>query len=109
LFEKGVLLEQDLNRYDTFHVTTGHARMSVDAWLDIYSRMAWIFWRCHRIRRRAEKEPDGASYRDIATTPVTPEDLELLELYHATPAAETAAIKVQRKRKAIARAAAFAN
>ena len=194
LFEKGVALEQDLNRYDTFHVTAGHAKMSADAWLDIYrrawglyytpehvatvlrrarargeslghlmiklfvfyacqaiehvhpldaglirrkyrrdrrpglpieslfvfyprlaleslrkySRMAWIFWGFHRIRRRVEKEPDGASYRDVATTPVTPEELESLELYHATPAAETAVIKVQRKRAAVAQAAASA-
>ena len=73
-----------------------------------YSRMAWIFWGFHRIRRRVEKEPDGASYRDVATTPVTPEELESLELYHATPAAETAVIKVQRKRAAVAQAAASA-
>jgi hypothetical protein len=191
LFEKNVPLEQDLNRYDTFHVTAGHARMSADTWLDIYrrawglyytpehvatvlrrahargeplghlmvklfvfyacqavehvhpldggilrrkyrhdrrpglpiespfvfyprlvaeslrkySRLAWIFWRFHRIRRRVEREPDAASYRDIATTPVTPEELESLELYHATPAAETAVIKVQRKRVARATAA----
>ena len=67
-----------------------------------YSRLAWIFWRFHRIRRRVEKESDPASYCDIATTPVTPEELESLELYHATPAAEMAVIKVQRKRKAAA-------
>ena len=70
--------------------------------------MAWIFWRFDRIRRRVEKEPDGASYRDIATTPVTPDELESLELYHATPAAQMAVIKVQRKRKAVAQAAASA-
>ena len=67
-------------------------------------------WGFHRIRRRVEKEPDGASYRDIATTPVTPEELESLELYDAPrPAAETAVIKVQRKRKAVAQAAASAS
>jgi len=71
-----------------------------------YSRLAWIFWRFHRIRRRVEKETDWASYSDIATTPVTPDELESLELYHATPAAETAVIKLQRKRnKAVAVAA----
>lgn len=70
------------------------------------SRLLWIFWRFHRIRRRVEKERDPASYRDIATTPVTPEELATLELYHATPAAETAVIKVQRKREARAAATA---
>ena len=169
LFEQGVSLDQDLNRYDTFHVTAGHARMSADAWLDIYrrawalyytpehvatvlrrarargeplghlmvklfvfyacqvienvhpldgglfrrkyrrdrrpglpiesafvfyprfalecvrkySRLAWIFWSFHRIRRRVERDPDGTSYRDVATTPVTPEELESLELYQS--------------------------
>ena len=194
LFEKGVPLDPDLNRYDAFHVTAGHARMSAESWVDIYrrawslyytpehvatvlrrahargeplghvtvklfafyacqavenvhpldagllrrkyrhdrrpglpiespfvfypryaletigkvSRLLWIFWRFHRIRRRVEKEPDPASYRDIATTPVTPEELASLELYHATPAAETAVIKIQRKREARAAAAAAA-
>src|SRR5262245_32973728 len=67
-----------------------------------YSRLAWIYWRFHRIRRRVEREPDGANYRDIATTPVTPDELGSLELYNATPAAQMAVIKVQRKRKAAA-------
>jgi len=40
LFEKKVPLEQDLNRYDAFHVTAGHATMSASSWLDIYRR-AW--------------------------------------------------------------------
>lgn len=192
LFEKGVRLESDLNRYDTFHVTAGHAKMSGAEWLDIYrrawglyytpehvatvmrrarargeplghlmvklfvfyacqaiedvhpldgglirrkyrrdrrpglpiespfvfyprllwesarkySRLAWIFWTFMRIRRRVENEPDAAQYRDVATTPVTPEELESLELYHVTPAAETAVIRVQRKRESAARAAA---
>lgn len=70
------------------------------------SRLLWIFWRFHRIPRRVEKERDPASYRDIATTPVAPEELATLELYHATPAAETAVIKVQRKREARAAATA---
>jgi hypothetical protein len=71
------------------------------------SRLLWIFWRFHRIRRRVEKEPNPASYRDIATTPVTLEELASLELYNLTPAAETAVIKIQRKR--LARAAATAS
>jgi radical SAM superfamily enzyme YgiQ (UPF0313 family) len=191
LFERGVALDADLNRYDAFHVTTGHPKMSAEEWLAIYrraweiyytpehvatvmrrarargepighvmiklfvfyacqavegvhpldgglfrrkyrrdrrpglpiesaflfyprliveslrkySRLAWIFWRFTRIRRRVEKEPYPERYQDIATTPVTPEELETLELYHATPAAETAVIKVQRKREKVARAA----
>jgi hypothetical protein len=77
--------------------------------VQVFKRLAWIFWRFHRIRRRVEKDPDGASYRDIATTPVTSEELESLEPYQVTPAAQTAVIKVQRKAKAAAQVAAFAN
>lgn len=191
LFEKGAPLEPDLNNYDTFHITAGHAKMSADEWLGIYrrawslyyspdhvatvlrrarargeslghltkklftfyacqeiedvhpldaglirrkyrhdrrpglpiespfvfyprlildslrkySRLLWIYWKFDRIRQRVAKELNGESYVDVATTPVTLEELETLEMYHATPAAETAVIKVQRKRKAVADAA----
>ncbi|HTW72331.1 MAG TPA: hypothetical protein VME47_20785 [Acetobacteraceae bacterium] len=37
----GVAMDADLNRYDTFHVVTGHATMSRDEWEQIY----WAAWR----------------------------------------------------------------
>jgi radical SAM superfamily enzyme YgiQ (UPF0313 family) len=40
LVARGVPLEPDLNTYDSAHVTAPHARMSKDAWADIYRR-AW--------------------------------------------------------------------
>ena len=39
----GVAMDADLNRYDTFHVVTGHATMSRDAW----ERAYWEAWRSY--------------------------------------------------------------
>ncbi len=40
LYEQGVALEQDMNTYDSVHVTMPHARMSNQQLLDVYHR-AW--------------------------------------------------------------------
>ncbi|MFI4988193.1 MAG: B12-binding domain-containing radical SAM protein [Alphaproteobacteria bacterium] len=40
LFEKGVWMDPDLNKYDVEHVTTAHALMSKDEWERAY-RLAW--------------------------------------------------------------------
>jgi radical SAM superfamily enzyme YgiQ (UPF0313 family) len=40
LFEKGVAMDADLNKYDLEHVTTSHARMSREEWEQVY-RDAW--------------------------------------------------------------------
>jgi radical SAM superfamily enzyme YgiQ (UPF0313 family) len=40
LFEKGVWMDPDLNKYDLFHVTTGHATMTTQEWADTY-RKSW--------------------------------------------------------------------
>jgi hypothetical protein len=40
LWEKGVPMDSDMNRYDAEHVCTGHARMTREEWADIY-RSAW--------------------------------------------------------------------
>jgi radical SAM superfamily enzyme YgiQ (UPF0313 family) len=39
----GVAMDADLNRYDTFHVVTGHATMSRDEWTRTY----WQAWRSY--------------------------------------------------------------
>lgn len=38
-----VAMDQDMNRYDTEHVTVGHANMSREAWQEIYRR-AWTLY-----------------------------------------------------------------
>ena len=40
LVGRGVVLDTDMNNYDTVHVTAPHARMSAGDWLEIYHR-AW--------------------------------------------------------------------
>jgi Radical SAM superfamily len=40
LWQKGVWMDPDMNKYDLEHVTTGHARMTHDAWLKVYQQ-AW--------------------------------------------------------------------
>ncbi len=40
LFDAGVAMDADMNNYDTNHVTTAHAKMSADEWLDAY-QSAW--------------------------------------------------------------------
>lgn len=40
LFEQGVAMDPDLNKYDLNHVTTGHDVMSREEWEDAY-RVAW--------------------------------------------------------------------
>jgi radical SAM superfamily enzyme YgiQ (UPF0313 family) len=40
---KGVWMDPDMNRYDTEHVTTGHANMTPAEWQDIYNR-AWALY-----------------------------------------------------------------
>ena len=37
---RGVPMDSDMNNYDVTHVTTAHARMSAEEWLDAY-RSAW--------------------------------------------------------------------
>jgi hypothetical protein len=39
----GVAMDADMNRYDTEHVVTGHARMSAAEWQDVYKR-AWTLY-----------------------------------------------------------------
>jgi hypothetical protein len=40
LLRAGAPLEPDLNKYDNYHVTTTHARMSTEEWARVYE-MAW--------------------------------------------------------------------
>jgi hypothetical protein len=40
LWQKGIWMDPDMNKYDLEHVTTGHARMTHEQWLKVY-RQAW--------------------------------------------------------------------
>ncbi len=56
LFEKGVWMDPDMNKYDLEHVTTHHPRMSAEEWDAIY-REAWDLYyddeHIERLMRRA--------------------------------------------------------
>ena len=58
LYQQGVAMESDMNKYDTVHVTTDHPRMSREEWQDIY-RKAWDAYysleHVETIIRRAKK------------------------------------------------------
>ncbi|AMN40345.1 B12-binding domain-containing radical SAM protein [Rhodoplanes sp. Z2-YC6860] len=64
LFNKGVAMDADMNRYDVEHVVTAHPRMSRDAWEQTYAR-AWssYYSREHieRLLRRAAATNTGIS------------------------------------------------
>lgn len=185
-FMKGVEMDGDLNRYDTFHVTMDHPRMSRQELLDAY-RNAWrlyytpqhvetvlrrsaargeplghmttkllifsasqeiedvhpldaglirrkyrrdrrpglprenpllfypryageslrkytrllrLFWKFQRIRRRVERDPQAASYRDAATTPVSDAELSQLEIFNISDASRQAMSKARRRKGA---------
>jgi hypothetical protein len=53
---------------------------------------AWRYWRHYRraaaIVRRVEEDPGRYDYTDIAITPVSPEEVETLALFHETAGGE---------------------
>ena len=56
LFEAGVAMDADLNKYDVTHITTAHPRMSAEEWQEAYDS-AWenyySFEHCETVLRRA--------------------------------------------------------
>ena len=38
LFEKGVWMDPDLNKYDVEHVVTGHSKMTKEEWKGVIAR-----------------------------------------------------------------------
>ncbi|HZL60944.1 MAG TPA: radical SAM protein [Pseudolabrys sp.] len=65
LYEKGIWMDSDMNKYDVEHVVTGHARMSKEEWEGIY-RAAWeIYYTPEHMRtilRRAAAFDLGISH-----------------------------------------------
>jgi len=49
-----------------------------------------------RIRKRVESDPAAAGYKDLALTPVTEDEVEVLEIYSATESAKRAVEKARR-------------
>lgn len=61
---------------------------------------AWRYWRAYataaRIVKRVESDPMRYEYMDTAITPVTPEEIETLELFNQTAGAEAFLAKKQK-------------
>jgi radical SAM superfamily enzyme YgiQ (UPF0313 family) len=67
------------------------------AW-EILSKLAHVLALAHayrRIAKRVASDPDGASYRDVALTPVAADEVDRLEIFSATASAKQAAKKEQ--------------
>lgn len=63
LYEKGVWMDPDMNKYDLEHVTTTHPKMSVDEWRDVYHRAWGLYYSPEHIKTlllRAEVCGGGA-------------------------------------------------
>jgi hypothetical protein len=63
MHKDGVVMDQDMNKYDLEHVTTGHGTMSPDQWQDVYQRAWHQYYSPEHIEtliRRAQTLPMGA-------------------------------------------------
>jgi hypothetical protein len=60
------------------------------------ARLLALAHRYHRIRKRVESDPARATYRDLALTPATADEVGTLEIFNATESARHAVEKAQR-------------
>jgi len=68
---------------------------------EILSKLARVLVMAHtylRMAKRVAADPDAASYRDLALTPVTTEEVGTLEIFSATDSAKHAVEKAQRRK-----------
>jgi radical SAM superfamily enzyme YgiQ (UPF0313 family) len=68
MYEKGVPMDPDLNRYDLEHVTTRHSRMTAKQWRDIYDRAWHLYYTPEHVQtllRRAKAS--GAGTKHVAS------------------------------------------
>jgi hypothetical protein len=62
---------------------------------------AWRYWRAYRkaarIVKRVEADPKRYDYTDTAITPVSPDEIETLDLFHETAGGEAFLARKQRQ------------
>ncbi len=63
-----------------------------------YLRMAMLFWRIERARRRITADPQRGAYSDLAIAPVADAHDEELDLYRATDAARQSVARARARR-----------
>jgi len=61
LVERGTALDEDWNRYDTFHAVVDHPRMSRDEWFALYEEAWREFYTFDHMKRRIADAPRGDS------------------------------------------------
>lgn len=75
--------------------------------LDRYARFFWMTWQYRGILRRVQREvAANGGYTDIAMTPVRDDELETLEMFTATEAAQAVVSKVRHKQESRRKAGA---
>jgi hypothetical protein len=62
------------------------------------ARFATLWLRYRWIRRRVEADPAGQAYRDLALTPVCEDEVDALEIFHASASARQAVAKAKLQR-----------
>jgi len=64
-----------------------------------YARFGLYGWQIHKLRKRIQKDPQGAKYTDFAIQPVTDAENEDLEIFNLNDAAKQAVAKAKRQRE----------
>jgi hypothetical protein len=59
------------------------------------AHFAALWLRYRWIRRRVEADPAGLAYRDLALTPVCEDEVDELEIFHATASAKQAVARAK--------------
>jgi len=82
--------------------------MPVESLFVFYPKYAWeiasklgqygsMIWGAYKLLRRVERDPNSASYTDLAITPPAPDELETLAMFHETSGGEAAVAKKRRE------------
>ncbi len=97
LWEQGIWMDPDLNKYDLHHRVTHHARMSDAEWDEAY-RAAWTNYytpeHMHTILRRAAAHPSGRPKTALSTLLW----FKLMTLYEAVHPLEGGAFRMKFRR-----------
>ncbi|HXY99757.1 MAG TPA: radical SAM protein [Stellaceae bacterium] len=68
-------------------------------------RLAGLFWRIWRLRKRVASDPDRRTYQDEALTPVVDDELDRLDLFTVSTGAKSAVAKARKEEQARVRIA----
>lgn len=64
-----------------------------------YARFGLYGWKIHNLRKKIQKDPQGAEYTDFAIQPVTDAENEDLEIFNLNDAAKQAVAKAKRQKE----------